>query len=156
IGGSDDWGVGKNYSVTCDGARTETIGGLMNVLANHVSETWNTSCTRTVGAAQAITSAKAIVGAVGAAKDQSGRGANLGILRKAKSESCGAGKVLVTGFMKEQSGADIGLAAKGAIAINVGGPIVEQIGGDFIMGASVVSITTGSASMKAGGSKMSV
>ncbi len=153
IGGGDDWGVGGNYAIACDGSRTETIGGLMNVLANHVNETFNASCTRTVGGLFAINSATAIVEAVGGSKKELVGGAKLELIAQAKAENVGSKKALVTGFVKEKTGADIGMSAKGAIAISAGGQIVESVGKDFLVNAKGILITTGNASMTAGGSK---
>jgi type VI secretion system secreted protein VgrG len=154
VAASDNWGVSGLFSIASGGARTDTIGGLMNVLANTVSETFNATCSRTVGGAFATNSATSIVDAVAGAKSELVGGAKLEIVTKGKSETIGGAKTLIAGFVKEKAGTDVSYAAKGAIAINVGGPLVVKCGADFMLGARAIVITTGSASMKAGGSKM--
>ncbi|AGC48148.1 Rhs element Vgr family protein [Myxococcus stipitatus DSM 14675] len=148
----DDWGVTGNASQTVDGTRTDTITGPMNVLANHVLESFNATCDRTVGAALSINSATAIVEAVGGAKDESVAGAKLELLTGAKAEDIGAAKVLTTGVAQFKTGEDIILEAKGAVAITAAGPISEKVGKDFTLTAKTVLITApGGAKLKGGG-----
>jgi type VI secretion system secreted protein VgrG len=155
IGASDDWGVSGKYSIACGGPRTDTIGGLMNVLANHVSETFGATCSRTVGGVFATSSATSIVDAVTGAKTEVVAGAKLEIITKGKAENVGGAKTLTAGLVKEKAGADVSLSAMGAVGIQVAGSLVETCGGDFTLGARAIVITAaGGASMKAGGSKV--
>jgi type VI secretion system secreted protein VgrG len=155
VGGSDDWGVSGKYGIICGASRTDTIGGLMNVLANHVSETFNATCSRTVGGAFATNSATSIVDAVAGAKTELVGGAKLEIVTKGKAETIGGAKTLIAGFVKEKAGTDVSVSAKGAVAFNVGGPLVIKCGADFTLGARAIVITApGGANMKAGGSKV--
>lgn len=152
IGANDDLGVTGGASVRCNGSRTESISGLMNVLANSVGETFNGACSRTVGAAQGIVSATAIVEAVGGAKNELVGAAKLEICGKAKAEQIAGSKTLIAGFMTEKTGADIGYSAKGAVGIQVGGSIAETCGGDFTCAAKAILITApGGINIKGGG-----
>ncbi|MDY7231170.1 type VI secretion system Vgr family protein [Hyalangium rubrum] len=148
----DDWGVTGNLTQKVDGARTETIGGIMNVLANHVLESFNASCDRSVGAAFSINSATAIVETVGAAKTETVGGAKIELLGGPKAEDIGAAKALTTGVAQFKTGEDVLLEAMGAVAITSAGPITENVGKDFALSARTVQITApGGAKMKGGG-----
>lgn len=152
VGATDDWGVTGNFTMKVDGARTDTIGGPMNVLANHVLESFNASCDRTVGAALSINSATAIVEAVGAAKSETVGGAKIELLKGPKAEDVGAAKALTTGVAQWKTGEDIVVEAKGAVAITSAGPITESVGKDFALTAKTVQITApGGAKLKGGG-----
>jgi type VI secretion system secreted protein VgrG len=152
IAANDDLGVTGNASVACDGSRTETIGGMMNVLANSVSETFNDSCTKTVAAAQAIASATVIIDAAGGAKSELVGAAKLELIGKAKAEQITGPKTLIAGYMTEKTGADIGYTATGALGFQVGGSIAETCGGDFGCTAKAILITApGGINIKGGG-----
>ncbi|HEX8705321.1 MAG TPA: type VI secretion system tip protein TssI/VgrG [Myxococcaceae bacterium] len=148
----DDWGITGNFTQNVDGARTDTIGGPMNVLANHVVESFNASCDRSVGAALSINTATAIVETVGASKDETVGGAKIELLRGPKAEDIGAAKLLNTGIAQLKTGEDLLVEAKGAVAITAAGPITENVGKDFALSAKMVQITApGGAKMKGGG-----
>ncbi len=155
IGATDDWGIGKNLAYTNEGARTEDIGGLQNVLANKVAETFNASLSRTVGGVFAITSATAITEAVAGGKTELVGGAKMYLVKKGVTENISVAKALTCGLLKETTGADIGVEAMGAVAINVGGMINEKITGNFTVESKRVMITAaGGATLKAGGSTL--
>jgi type VI secretion system secreted protein VgrG len=154
IGGSDDWGVKTCQTLAVDGSRSETISGMMNVLANTVTETFNASCARTVGGALAINSAIAIAESVGGSKREQVGAVRLEIVRKSYAESVHTMKTLVSGAAIIKSGADIQASAQGALAYNVAGPIVEQCGDAWNLGARAVVVTTGNLDFKAGGSSL--
>lgn len=157
VGAMDDWGITGNMTVTVSGSRTETIGGPMNVLANHVLESFNASCDRTVGAALSINSATAIVEAVGAAKSETVGGAKIELLKGPKSENIGAAKALTTGVAQLKAGEDILVEAEGAVAITAAGPITEKVGKDFAMSAKQIQITApGGAKLKGGGKQFTL
>ncbi|MCY1002973.1 type VI secretion system tip protein TssI/VgrG [Myxococcus sp. MISCRS1] len=152
VGAVDDWGVTGNFSQTVDGQRSDTIGGPMNVLANHVLETFNADCSRTVGAAFSINAATAIVETVGGGKTETVGGAKVEVLKGAKSEDVGAAKVLTTGLADFKTGEDLILEAVGAVAVTSAGPISEKVGKDFAMSAKTVTLTApGGAKLKGGG-----
>lgn len=154
IDGSDDWGVKPSQSITVAGSRAEVIDGMMNVLANTVSETFNASCTRTIGAAFSINSGIAIAESVSGSKREQVGAARLELVRKSYSESVHAMKTLVSGAAIIKSGADIQSSAQGAFAYNVAGPIAEKCGDAWNLGARAVAITTGKLDLAAGGSSM--
>lgn len=155
VGGMDDWGIKKNFSVTSQGARSESIGGLQNVLANKVSESFNATCDRTVGAALAINAVTAIVETVGGDKTELVGGAKMELLTKGKAENIGVGKILTAGLIKEKVGKTYTVEAKGAITFTVGGPVKETVTKDFTLDAKTIKVTAaGGALLKAGGSKL--
>ena len=155
IGAMDDWGIGKNLSIKVDGSRDESIGGLMNVLANQVNDDFLGSLTRKVGGLQAVNAAKAIVEAVGGSKTELIGGAKLELISKTKSEDIGAAKALTSGAVQIKTGTDISFEAIGAIAITVGGAITETCGEGWALAAKRVQITAaGGATLEAGGSKL--
>jgi len=155
IGAMDEWGVGKNHSIACDGARTDSIGAVMNVLANEVTETFKSSCSRTVGAAQSLNSASDLFEMVAGSKSETVGGAKLELIRKAKQESVLASKTLNTGLLLIKAGGNLGAASKGPMAFTVGGPVVEKCGEAFSLEAKSVRILAlGGAELSAGGTQL--
>ncbi|MFO0604174.1 MAG: type VI secretion system tip protein TssI/VgrG [Polyangiales bacterium] len=154
VGGNDDWGVKANQSITVAGSRTETIDGLMNVLANTVSETFNADHTRKVGAALMINSAIAVAESVGGSKREQVGAARLEVVRKAYAETVGTSKTLVSGAAVIKAGGDIQASAQGALAVNVAGAIAEKCGGAYSIGARIVTVTTANLELKGGGSSL--
>ena len=155
VGATDDWGVTGSYALTCNGARTDSISSMMSVLvAKEVSETFNGSCVRTVGAAFAISAVKGIAEAIAGSKTETVGGAKMEIIAKTRSETVGTSKVLTTGLMKVKTGADIGLAAKGALSINVGGNITEKCSQDFTFTAKLISVNAGAMTITVGGTEL--
>jgi type VI secretion system secreted protein VgrG len=155
VGAADDWGVTGAYTLSCEGNRSDDIGGLMNVLANRVTETFNSNLTRKVGAALSINSAGSIAEVVGGNKSETVGGAKLELVRQGKAEQVTGTKTLTSGAMIEKVGKDIQMSAEAALAITVGGPIVEKVGEGFTLGAEAVVITAaGGAELKVGGTKL--
>jgi type VI secretion system secreted protein VgrG len=155
VGAVDDWGVTGNFAITTNGNRSETIGAMMNVMSNQVVETYNANYQRSVGAALALTTASALVEAVGGSKTESVGGAKMEIIRLAKAEQITGPKTLTSGLVMETTGKDIGVAASAAMTVTVGGPIVEKVGDAFTLSAKAVLVTAvGGAEMKAGGSSL--
>ena len=154
VGAMDDWGIKKNLALTTQGSRSETIGGLMNVVTNKLAETFNANLSRTVGAAQAINSVKAITESVGGNKTENVGAAKMEIVTKAKSENVGIAKALTSGIVSIKTGKDIAVTAKAAMSIMAGGVISENIKGNLTIGAKSVTLTgAGGISMKGGGTK---
>lgn len=151
VGGNDVRGVTGMYALTVGGGRTETIGSLMNVLAQKVTETFNAGHTRTVGGALAINSGKQIGESVAGRKFETIGGAKVELVSKAKSEDIKAAKSLTAGLVKVNTGADVTVAAEGALAINTGGPMVLNCDGDFNASGSTVTVNVGSFTVQAGG-----
>ncbi len=154
IGANDDWGVKTCQSITVTGSRTETIGSVMNVLANTVTETFNANCTRTVGAALMINSAIAIAESVTGTKTEKIGGVRLEVVRKSYAENIRTLKTLASGAAVIKSGADIQSSAQGALAYTVGGPVVEKCGDAWNLGARAVLINVGMLDFSAGGSSL--
>jgi type VI secretion system secreted protein VgrG len=140
VGGDDTRGVTGMYALTVGGARTESIGSIMNVLAQKVTETFNAGHTRTVGGALSINSGKQIGESVAGRKFETIGGAKVELVSKAKSEDIKAAKSLTAGLVKVTTGADITVAAEGALAINAGGPITIKCDGDFNASGSSVTV----------------
>ncbi len=151
VGANDDWGIKGGFGFTTGGDRTETIGGLMNVLANSVSETFNASHTRDVGAVQTIVSATAIAETVGGSKTENVSAAKAVITPAEYQEAIGGVKVLNCGAVTVKTGEDVTYAAKGAIAITAAGLIDITCAEDAMFTGSQVRVTCGSAKMKGGG-----
>ncbi len=155
IGAVDEWGVGKNHAISCDGSRTDSIGAVMNVLANEVTETFKSSCSRTVGAAQSLASATDIFETVAGSKNETIGGAKLELIRKAKQESVAGSKILNTGLLAIKAGGNIGAASKGPMAVTVGGPMVVKCGDAFTLEAQSIRIlAAGGAKLSAGGTEL--
>ena len=151
VSGNDDWGITGNFGFTTTGDRTEDISGLMNVLANKVSETFNAAHTRTVGAVQAIVSATAISETVGGSKTESVGAAKAIITPKDHSESLQSTKTLTSGAALFKTGGDISYTAKGALALTAAGAILIKAGADCMITGRNVIVTSGSAKFKGGG-----
>lgn len=151
IGGNDDWGIKSNFGFESVGARTETIGGLMNVLANTVSETFNSNHTRSVGAVQVITCATGIAETVGGSKTETVSAAKAIITPKEYAEAIGGVKTLTSGAVMFKTGGDVGYAAKGAVALTAAGIIDIKCGEDAMFSGSQVRVTCGTATFKGGG-----
>ncbi len=154
VGGMDSLGVKTLHSVTCDGSRTEKVGGLANVLAAHVVETVNGSSTRTIGAALSLNAVKALVEVVGGSKTENTGAARIEILRGAHSENISGSKVMSAAAIMEKAGKDVTFSAKAALVINVGGLVAEKVGGDFTVTGGAVTLVAGSAVLKGGGSEI--
>ncbi len=155
VGGMDDWGIQKNFTVISEGARNETISVLQNVLANKVSESFSGTCDRTVGAALAMSAVTAIVEAVGGNKTESVGGAKMELLAKAKAENIGIAKVLTAGLIQEKVGKAYSVEARGTLTFTIGGAMKEKVGKDFTLDAKTIKVTApGGALFKAGGNKL--
>jgi type VI secretion system secreted protein VgrG len=156
VGALDDWGVTSKLGIKTNGNRTESIGGMMNVLANQVIETYNSNYKRTVGAVLSMNTASALVEAVGGSKTETVGGAKMELVAKAKAEDVKGSKTLTSGLVSEKTGTDLAVSAMSALTLNVGGPIVEKIAGDFQMdGAGVIVTSAGGAEIKVGGTTVS-
>ena len=150
IGGIDKWGVKSLYSIDTGGSRSETIGGLMNVLCSRSDENFKADHSLTVGGALAMNSAGPIVEAVAGNKTELVGGAKMELIRKAKQEDIKVAKLLTAGAVSVKTGTDIGIAADAAMAITVGGPVAIKCSGDFNIMGSSVTFTVGSAKLTAG------
>lgn len=153
VGGNDDWGITGSFGFTTGGSRTDDIGGLMNVLANSVAETFNANHTRTVGAVQAIISATSIGETVGGSKTENVSAAKAVITPKEYAEAISGTKTLNSGAVTVQTGGDVTYGAKGAIALTAAGVIDIKCGADCMITGSQVRVTSGSALLKGGGGK---
>jgi type VI secretion system secreted protein VgrG len=157
VGANDDWGTTGNHQITSAASRTETIGGLMNVLANKVTESFGASCDRSVGAAQSINSATSIDEVVGGSKTELVGGAKMVLIAGDMAENHKGNKALTSGMVTIKTGADVTVEANGAIALTSAGGITEKCGGDFKLSAKrVVVMAPGGLTMKAGGSTFSL
>lgn len=156
VGGNDDWGITGNFGFSTGADRSETIGGLMNVLANEITETINGSLTRTVGAVQTIASATAIAETVGGNKTETVAAAKAIITPGEHAEQIGGVKSLTSGAVTVQTGTDVTYGAKGAIAVTAGGVISITCGDDAMFSGSQVRVTAGSATLKGGGGKITL
>jgi type VI secretion system secreted protein VgrG len=150
VGASDELGVTAMLGVTVGGARSDTIGGLVNVLAKQMTETFNANETRTVGGVQSLNSGGPIVEAVAGNKVESVGGAKVELINKSKVENVGVGKLLNAGSVTLKTGGPLGFSADGAYGLKVGGPIVIKCDKDFNVSGSKVTITVGEALFKAG------
>jgi len=154
VGAMDQWGVGGMHAVNVKGARTEDIGGLMNVLAQKVTETFNADLSTGVGGVLSINSVGPIVESVKGNKTETVAGAKLEIIGKAKAENVGLAKALTAGLVKVKTGKDLSMEAGAAMAITTGGPMAIKCGGDFNISGRSVTINVGKATVEAG-SKLS-
>ncbi|HEY8212480.1 MAG TPA: type VI secretion system tip protein TssI/VgrG [Myxococcaceae bacterium] len=150
VGAMDQWGVGGMHAVTVQGARTENIGGLMNVLAQKVTETFNADLTTSVGGVRSINSAGPILESVAGNKTETVAGAKMEIVSQSKAENIGAAKALTAGLVKVKTGQDLSMDAGAAMAITTGGPMAIKCGGDFSISGRSVTITVGKATLQAG------
>ena len=108
--------------------------------------------TRTVGALQAIVSATAIAETVGGSKTETVGAAKIEIISKDKAENTVTFKTLNCGALTMKAGKDMGVAAKGAIAVNSLGGITESVGEAFAVTGSLVSLIAPSGLTLKGGS----
>jgi type VI secretion system secreted protein VgrG len=151
VGGLDSWGVGAVHTVTTEGARTDTIGAMMIVLAERVAETFNAAHTLTVGAAYAIAAGGPFAETTAGSKIETVGAAKVEVLSKSKAESIGAAKALTSGAFIVDAGGDVNIAAQGALAITAGGAFKSKCGGSFgISSGGAVTVTVGTLSLKAG------
>jgi len=150
VSAMDQWGVGGMHAVNVKGKRTDDIGGLMNVLAQKVTETFNADLTTKVGGVRSINSAGPILESVTGNKTETVAGAKMEIVSKDKAENIGAAKALTAGLVKVKTGQDIAMNAGAAMAITTGGPMAIKCGGDFSISGRSVTITVGKATLEAG------
>ncbi len=155
VGGNDVWGTTGNCTVATDGARSETIAGMMFVRCNAAEETFNSAHTRSVGAAQVIVAGGAVADNVAGSKTETTGAARIAVVTQAVSMSASTAVTVLTGALVEKTGADYGAQAKGALTLNVAGPLAESCGGDFNLTASSITVLApGGFSAKGGGSKL--
>jgi type VI secretion system secreted protein VgrG len=154
VGGMDELKVKGNDALTCDGSRTESIAALANLLASHVVETVNGSSKRKIGAALSLNAVKAIVEVVGGSKTEITGGARIEILRGAHSESIKGSRFLTASAIVEKADKDVGVAAKGSMAITVAGAMAVKAGAAFSFTGDAVKIVAATAKLEAGGSKL--
>lgn len=154
VGGSDTWGIAAVYTSKADGSRTDTIGGLKNILSGKASETFNASHALTVGGVYSINAGGPIVEATAGNKTETVGGAKLELISGSKAENIGVGKLLTCGLCKVDAGATMSVTAKGAIAHTVGGTITIKAGGDVAISGSSVTMTVGRAKLTGGGSRV--
>lgn len=150
IGGNDTVGVSAMYAINTTGARSESIGGLMNVLAQKVAETFNADHSRSVGGALSLNAGRQIADTVAGAKRETIGGARILLVTGSAQESVGAAKALNAGMVRYKTGADMTVAAEGALALNVGGSLTIKCGDAFTLSGSQVRITVGTAKLRAG------
>ncbi|MCP3098215.1 type VI secretion system tip protein VgrG [Myxococcus sp. K15C18031901] len=150
VGAVDQWGVGAMHAITVKGARTENVGGLRNVLAQKVTETFNADLSTSVGGVLSINAVRAITEAVAGKKTELVAGAKLELIKESKAENIGAAKVMTAGLVNIKTGKDLTLASGAAMAITTGGPMVIKCGKDFNLSGSSVTITVAKASVTAG------
>jgi hypothetical protein len=150
----DELKVKGNASQTCDGSWSESVAALASVLAAHVVETVNGSSKRKIGAALSLNAVKAIVEVVGGSKTETTLGARLEVLKGAHSETVKGSKLLTAAAIVEKAGKDVGVAAKGNLAISVAGSMAVKAGKAFSLTGEVVKIVAATAKLEAGGSKL--
>ncbi|QSQ11631.1 type VI secretion system Vgr family protein [Myxococcus landrumensis] len=150
VSAMDQWGVGAMHATNVKGARKENVGGLRNVLAQKVSETFNADLTTSVGGVLSINTVGAIVEAVAGNKTEMVAGAKVEKITGSKAENIGAAKVMTAGAVNIKTGKDLTLASGGAMAITTGGPMSIQCGKDFNLSGTTVTITVGKATLKSG------
>jgi len=156
VGAMDDWGITKDLSITTGGNRKESIGGLMNVLANQVVETYNADYQRTAGAVISMATASSLMDAVAGSKTETVGAAKMELIAKAKAEDIKGSKTLTSGLVHETTGKDIGVSASSAMTVTVGGPIAEKVGDAYMLAGGAVLVTSpGGADFKVGGTKIS-
>jgi type VI secretion system secreted protein VgrG len=153
ITGNDDWGVKKNFAFGTGKDRKDDIGGLMNVLANTVSETFNVDHVRDVGAVQAIVSATAIAETVGGSKSETVTAAKAIVTPKDYAENMGTTKTLNSGAVTFKLGGDMMVSAKGAIALTSAGVIKIKCKENAMINGRQIRVTSGKADLKGGGGK---
>jgi type VI secretion system secreted protein VgrG len=155
VGADDDWGVTRGFSFGVGKARSDTVGGMFNLVSNHLNETFNSNLSRTVGAAQSINVGTAFAEAVAGDKTELVGGAKIEIIGKTKAENIGALKTLNSGMVHVKAGKDVSFSAGGAMAITAASSIEEQVAGGFTFNGKNVRITApGGLNLKAGGSKL--
>jgi type VI secretion system secreted protein VgrG len=150
VGGLDDWGVGKVHSVTTEGSRSDTIGGVMVVLAVSIAETFNATHDLSVGGALAIAAGGPFVETTAGKKTELVGAAKAEIITQAKAENIGAAKNLTSGAFKVDAGTDVNIAAGGALGMVIGGAMSSKAGGAFGISGSSVTVKCASLSLKAG------
>lgn len=150
VGAVDQWGVGGMHAINVKGARAEDIGGLLNVLAEKVTETFNADLSTSVGGVLSINCVGGLVETVKGNKTETVAGAKLELVSQSKAENIGLAKVLTAGAVNIKTGKDISMEAGAAIAITTGGPMAIKCGGDFNITGSTVTINVGKATVKAG------
>jgi type VI secretion system secreted protein VgrG len=153
VGGNDDWGIKKNFTWNTGSDRTETIDGLMNVLANKVDEVFNVDHDRTVGKVQALVSVTSIAETVGGSKTEKVKAAKAIVTPKEYAESMKGSKTLKSGAVKLKTGGDMTLMAKGAIALTSAGGITIKCDENAMITGRQVRVTAGKATLSGGGGK---
>ncbi|MFN0062559.1 MAG: type VI secretion system Vgr family protein [Myxococcaceae bacterium] len=147
--GMDEWDVTGFHAVVNGAARSEDIGGLQNVLAQGVGETFNATAKRTVGGVFAINAVGPISDATAGKKTEVVAGAKMEVIKGSKAENIGNAKALTSGLVKIKTGGDITFAAEAALGINAG-VMTIQCSGDFAVSGKVVMINVGNAKLEAG------
>ena len=150
VGALEGWGVGGLHTVNTGGNRKENVSGLQNVLAAKVSEAFNADHSRTVGAALCFASAGPMVEAVNDKKTETTGGAKVELVRKARQEQVGTGKILTTAVMQLKTGKSLAVSAGEVLATTVGGPWSVKCDKDFALNAQTVVVVAGQASLEAG------
>lgn len=151
VGGNDDWGLKTNFGISVGGDRTDDIGGLMNVLCNKSTETFNKTLTRTVGAVQVYASATEIAETVGGNKTETVSAAKAIITPTEHSEVISGSKTLTSGAVTIKAGNNVQYSAKGAVAITSAAVIDIKCGGEAMITGRQIRVTAGSATLKGAG-----
>lgn len=151
VGGLDDLQVKSLHTAGVVGDRAETIGGVMSVIAQKVSERFSAAHTRAVGGAQLFTAGDAISTTTAGTYNELVGGARVIAAKGSVSENVGAAKALTAGFASLKSGADLQITSQGARATTAGGPVAIKCGGDFAISGASVQFTCGSLTLDAGG-----
>lgn len=151
VAATDDLGVKALATVATTGARTETVGGLLNVLATKVADQFDAGHRKMVGAALCLNAAGPISDG-SKSKIETVGGAKMEIIRGAKQETIKAAKIFTAADVSLSSGKDMGVVGTSALAFTVGGPVVVQANGDVALTGDTVRITVGKATLKAGAS----
>ena len=134
VGALESVGVGAMHTVNTGGDRKEDVSGLQNVLAAKVTESFNGDHFRSVGAALCFASAGPLVEAVSDKQDaRPTGGAKVELVRKARAESVGTGKILTTAVMQLKTGKGLSVSAGEVMATTVGGPWSVKCDKDFAL-----------------------
>jgi len=150
VGALESLGVGALHTVNTGGNRKENVSGLQNVLAAKVTEAFNADHQRTVGAALCFASAGPMVEAVNDKKTETTGGAKVELVRKARQEQVGTGKILTTAVMQLKTGKSLAVSAGEVLAITVGGSWSVKCDKDFALNGQTVMVVAGQASLDAG------
>jgi len=150
---SESWSVGSDATTHVEKNCEETFNGLLTVVTNDMTESFQANHERIVGAVHQQTVLAEVKETVGGKKAESSAAKFVSVDGGIK-ETFDSAKSFTTGLFKLKTGKDVALAAKTLFKTLVGSSSKHECGGAFTLSGQKVTVTATKAVIKGGSTKL--